>query len=356
MTASVISSAATGDFADKLLVWYDLHGRYDLPWQKERNAYRVWLSEVMLQQTQVRTVIAYFERFVEALPTLADLAAAPEDQVLALWSGLGYYSRARNLHRTAKICIERHGGDLPRDIDALADLPGIGRSTAAAILAQAFDERHAILDGNVRRVLARWHGVHGWSGGSAAQRELWMHAEDHTPHRRVADYTQAIMDLGATLCTRTRPQCVRCPVATGCVALRDGLTAVLPQSKPKRSMPTRATTMLVVRDAQGRVLLERRPPTGVWARLWSLPEIDDASIAVQALRERYCVSAKDPTSLDSFVHTFSHYHLHITPLLLAGVPNIDRVGDDTDRAWYSREQLSAIGLPAPVRKLLEPLP
>ncbi|MEO7325369.1 MAG: A/G-specific adenine glycosylase [Dokdonella sp.] len=355
MNAQSIDPGVHGDFADELLAWYDLHGRKDLPWQKQRNAYRVWLSEVMLQQTQVRTVIAYFERFVQALPTLSDLAAAPEDQVLALWSGLGYYSRARNLHRTAKICIERHAGALPRDIDALADLPGIGRSTAAAILAQAFGERHAILDGNVRRVLARWHGVHGWSGGTAAQRALWVHAEEHTPHRRIADYTQAIMDLGATLCTRTRPQCVRCPVASGCVALRDGLTGMLPQSKPKRAIPTRSTTMLMVRDAQDRVLLERRPPTGVWARLWSLPEIDDASSAIPELHGRYAVDARDPMLLASFIHTFSHYHLRITPLLLAGVPNVDRVGDDTDRAWYSREQLDSLGLPAPVRKLLESL-
>ncbi|MEO5625674.1 MAG: NUDIX domain-containing protein, partial [Dokdonella sp.] len=262
----------------------------------------------------------------------------------------------RNLHRSAKICIDQHGGDLPRDLDALAALPGIGRSTAAAILAQAFGERHAILDGNVRRVLARWHGVHGWPGATAAQRSLWMHAEEHTPQRRIADYTQAIMDLGATLCTRTRPQCVRCPVATGCIALRDGLTSVLPQSKPKRSIPTRSTTMLIVRDTQDRVLLERRPPTGVWARLWSLPEIDDASAAIGELLRHYAVDAKDPTLLDSFVHTFSHYHLRITPLLLAGVSNVNRIADDTDRGWYSREQLGALGLPAPVRKLLEPLP
>ncbi|MEO6687486.1 MAG: A/G-specific adenine glycosylase [Dokdonella sp.] len=347
---------ASDDFANELLRWYDLHGRKDLPWQKQRNAYRVWLSEVMLQQTQVRTVIAYFERFVEALPTLADLAAAQEDRVLALWSGLGYYSRARNLHRTAKICIERHAGDLPRELAALADLPGIGRSTAAAILAQAFGERHAILDGNVRRVLARWHGVHGWPGATVAQRTLWTHAEEHTPHHRIVDYTQALMDLGATLCTRTRPQCVRCPVASGCVALRDGLTGVLPHSKPKRPMPTRSTTTLIVRDAQGRVLLERRPPTGVWARLWSLPEIDDAANALRELRERYSVDAQDPTPLDSFVHTFSHYHLRITPLLLAGMPNLDRIGDDGDRAWTSREQRGSLGLPAPVRKLLESLP
>jgi A/G-specific adenine glycosylase len=355
VSARAIDAAASGAFANALLAWYDAHGRKDLPWQQARNAYRVWLSEVMLQQTQVRTVIAYFERFVAALPTLPDLAAASEDRVLALWSGLGYYSRARNLHRSARLCVEQHAGNLPRDIEALAALPGIGRSTAAAILAQAYGDRHAILDGNVRRVLARWHGVRDWPGASAAQRMLWEHAEAHTPQERVADYTQAIMDLGATLCTRTRPQCTRCPVATGCVALRDGVTGTLPLAKPKRARPTRATTMLIVRDAQGRVLLERRPPTGVWARLWSLPEVADAAGAIHHLQERYAVCADVKTTLDGFVHTFSHYHLHITPVLLAGVANHDRIADDPDLGWHSRAQLDTLGLPAPVRKLLQPL-
>ncbi|GAA0723073.1 A/G-specific adenine glycosylase [Dokdonella soli] len=343
-------------FAHALLAWFDVHGRKDLPWQRNRNAYRVWLSEVMLQQTQVRTVIPYFERFVAALPTLAGLASTEQDRVLALWSGLGYYSRARNLQRAAQICVEQHDGDLPRDIEALSALPGIGRSTAAAILAQAFGERHAILDGNVRRVLARWHGVRGWPGGSAAQRLLWQFADTHTPHERVADYTQAIMDLGATLCARSRPQCARCPVASGCVARREGLTAVLPEAKPKRVAPTRATTLLIVRDAQGRVLLERRPPTGVWARLWSLPETDDAASAARRLRDHCTLRADSCTALGSFVHTFSHYHLEITPLLFDGIVKPARVGDDPDHGWYARAELAALGLPAPVRRLLESLP
>jgi A/G-specific adenine glycosylase len=343
------------DFAQALLAWYDQHGRKDLPWQQPRDAYRVWLSEVMLQQTQVRTVIPYFERFVAALPSLAALAAAPQDQVLALWSGLGYYSRARNLHRTAQLCIAEHAGELPRDIDALAALPGIGRSTAAAILAQAHGARHAILDGNVRRVLARWHGVHGWPGTRSVQQTLWRHAEAHTPHARLADYTQAIMDLGATLCVRSRPHCLRCPVSFGCIALRDGLTAQLPQAKPQRAVPTRATTMLIVRDADGRTLLERRPPLGVWARLWSFPEMDDGADVESALQDRYAVRAAAKTTLRGFVHTFSHYHLQITPLLVQGMPAPDRIADDPDRRWYSHEELAALGLPAPVRKLLQTL-
>ena len=272
MNALAAGTPADDGFATALLAWFDRHGRKDLPWQRERTPYRVWLSEVMLQQTQVRTAIPYFERFAAALPTLPDLAAAPEDQVLALWSGLGYYSRARNLLRAARICIERHDGALPHDIDALSALPGIGRSTAAAILAQAFGERHAILDGNVRRVLARFHGLHGWHGSGPVQRALWNLADRHTPATRTADYTQAIMDLGATVCTRARPRCGDCPLGNACIARRDGLVEVLPTPKPARAIPERETTMLIVHDPAGRVLLERRPPSGVWGSLWSLPE------------------------------------------------------------------------------------
>jgi len=306
----------------------------------------------MLQQTQVRTVVPYFERFIAALPTLAALAGAPIDRVLALWSGLGYYSRARNLHRAAQLCMSEHGGELPRDIDALAALPGIGRSTAGAILAQAFGMRHAILDGNVRRVLARFHGVQGWPGTSPVQRELWEYAQAHTPRERVADYTQAIMDVGATVCVRSRPLCAACPVSSDCIALRDGLTAALPTPKPSREIPTRATTMLIVRDADGRVLLERRPPVGVWATLWSVPEIADAASTVDTLRERYAVRAETAQALPAFRHTFSHYHLDVTPLLIAGV-EAPRVADAPDRGWFTREEIAALGLPAPVRRLLQ---
>jgi len=346
------ATRASDDFARDLLAWFDRHGRKDLPWQHPRTPYRVWLSEVMLQQTQVRTVIAYFERFVAALPTLQSLADAPQDRVLALWSGLGYYSRARNLHRAAQLCIEKHGGELPRDFDALAALPGIGRSTAGAILAQAFGLRFPILDGNVRRVLARWHGVRGWPGETAVQRELWTHADAHTPGERVADYTQAIMDLGATVCVRSRPLCTACPVARGCVARRDGLTAKLPTPKPSRALPTRETTMLIIRDADGRVLLEQRPPVGIWAALWSLPETRDTTSARDVLHERYGVRAESSSELADFVHSFSHYHLHVTPLIVAAA-RLPRVSDDTGRGWYSRDEWQALGLPAPVRRLLQ---
>ena len=339
------------DFAHDLLAWFDSHGRKDLPWQHPRSPYRVWVSEIMLQQTQVRTVIGYFERFVEALPTLASLAQAPLDRVLALWSGLGYYPRARHMHRAAQMCIERHGGDLPRDFEALAALPGIGRSTAGAILAQAFGMRHAILDGNVRRVLARLHGVRGWGGTAAVQRTLWEFAEAHTPATRVADYTQAIMDLGATVCVRSRPLCPACPARADCVAFREGMTAELPSPKPSRARPTRDTTMLIVRDEDGRVLLEQRPPTGIWAGLWSLPETDDAASARETLRERYAVRTESTHALRDFVHSFSHYHLHVTPLVVSGRRE-PGVAEAAARGWFSREDLPTLGLPSPVRRLL----
>lgn len=342
------------DFSRALLDWFDVHGRKTLPWQHPRSAYRVWLSEVMLQQTQVRTVIPYFERFIAELPTLGDLAHASEDRVLALWSGLGYYSRARNLHRAARICVEDHGGELPRDIDALAALPGIGRSTAAAILAQAWNEPHAILDGNVRRVLARWHGVHGWAGSTPVQRRLWQFAEEHTPRTRAADYTQAIMDFGAMLCVRSRPLCAACPVADGCVARRDGLTQELPQARPSREKPVRTTTMLLVRDERGRILLERRPSTGIWARLWSLPEAVDADAAHMLLRERFRARVHTQSTLAPFRHSFTHYHLDIAPLALE-VTYLAHVADHPDIGWYAPAEIEQLGVPAPVRALIRSL-
>ena len=342
-------------FAKNLLAWFDIHGRSNLPWQHPRTPYRVWLSEVMLQQTQVRTVIPYFERFITALPALADLAAATEDRVLALWSGLGYYSRARNLHACARICMEQHQGALPTTIEALSALPGIGRSTAAAILAQAHGQSHAILDGNVRRVLARYHGLHGWPGNGAIQSQLWTLAESHTPRQRCADYTQAIMDLGSMVCTRGKPRCEECPLNEKCIALRDGLTTTLPNPKPTRKIPERTTTMLIARDGEGRILLERRPPTGVWARLWSLPENTDIETAAP-LPFPSESSRGDSRVLAEFVHTFSHFHLRITPILIDVQRSETRISDDPDHGWFADHELGGLGLPAPVRRLLSSLP
>ncbi|WP_347262413.1 A/G-specific adenine glycosylase [Rudaea sp.] len=345
-----------GNVASRLLRWFDAHGRHDLPWQHPRTPYRVWLSEVMLQQTQVAAVVPYFLRFVEKLQSIKALAAATEDEVYALWSGLGYYSRARNLRRAARLCVERHGGELPDDFDALLELPGIGRSTAGAIAAQAFGQRRAILDGNVKRVLARFHGIAGWPGEKAVENRLWQLAETHTPQARVADYTQAIMDLGATVCTRAKPRCDACPLRADCVAHRDGLTAALPARKPAKARPTRRTVMLVLRDARGRLLLERRTPTGVWAGLWSLPEAADETSARGEIARVHGVDADAIVfrPLPPFVHGFSHYLLDVTPLALDLEP-APAVADAADRRWLHPHEAAALGLPAPVRKLIETL-
>jgi len=340
--------------ATRLLHWYDAHGRNDLPWQHPRTPYRVWLSEVMLQQTQVGTVIPYFLRFVEKFKSLSELAAAPLDDVLALWSGLGYYSRARNLHRAAQLCMTQHAGELPRDFEMLAALPGLGRSTAAAILAQARGRRCAILDGNVKRVLARFHGIHGWPGTAAVEKQLWKYAEMHMPHDRLADYTQAIMDLGATLCVRSKPRCAQCPLAGDCIAHRDGLTALLPERKPARALPTRSTVMLVLRDGSGRVLLQRRPSTGVWAQLWSLPEADDVAAARRQALLAQATNEIEFHPLQPFTHTFSHYRLDVTPLA-ARVESPSRIADGAAQRWLSPVDAGRLGLPAPVRKLIESL-
>jgi A/G-specific adenine glycosylase len=341
--------------AARLLRWFDQHGRKDLPWQRRTgsanaDAYRVWLSEVMLQQTQVGTVTGYFERFVTALPTLHDLAAASEDRVFALWSGLGYYRRARFLHQAAQICVAQHDGKLPADFVALSALPGIGRSTAGAILAQAWGQRWPILDGNVKRVLARYHGVPGYPGQSAVERQLWQYAQAHTPATRIADYTQAIMDLGATVCVRAQPRCAECPLASDCVARRDHLTAQLPTRKPARVSPTRAIFMLVLRDRQQRVLLERRGAQGVWSGLWSLPEASDVDSAWRLAQQHAQID--DAQAIDAFTHVFTHYRLHIEPLLFDHASSHPGVADNPHLRWYAADQLRTIGTPAPVRRLL----
>lgn len=341
-------------FATRLLRWYDAHGRHDLPWQKPRSAYRVWISEIMLQQTQVATVIPYFLRFVEKFASIAELAAAAIDEVLAAWSGLGYYSRARNLHKAATICVARYGADLPKTFDELADLPGIGRSTAGAILAQARGMKFPILDGNVKRVLARFHGIRGWTGSTATQKALWHLAESHTPDSRVTDYTQAIMDLGAIVCTRAKPRCSECPLSADCVALREGLTATLPESKPQRALPTRTTMMLILRDETGRLLLERRPPLGVWAELWSLPEAHDIEAAKLGAASVHARGDIVFRHLPPFTHTFSHYRLDVTPLA-CDVNIKTHIGEASNRRWLKPADAAKLGLPSPVRKLIENL-
>ena len=349
-----MSAPAGDDFANALLAWFDHSGRHDLPWQHPRTPYRVWLSEIMLQQTQVQTVIPYFERFERELPTLRDLAVASPDRVIALWAGLGYYARARNLHAAAKICVEKHDGDLPDDFESLAALPGIGRSTAGAILAQAHGQRHAILDGNVKRVFCRYHGIDGWPGTGSVEKQLWRIAEQHLPHTRLADYTQAIMDFGATVCTRASPSCVLCPLQSACVALREGRVEQLPQPKPGKPLPERRTLMLLLRDDAGRVLLARRPVTGVWSRMWSLPEVANHDEARAFFAQHTGADFDANTPLPLIEHVFSHYRLHIEPLSWTGVRPAARIGDNDDELrWQPFDSLAEVGLPAPVRKLLD---
>ena len=300
-----------------------------------------------------RVVIPYFERFVAALPDLPALAAAPLDDVLALWSGLGYYARARNLHAAARLCVERHDGDLPRDFDALTALPGIGRCTAGAILAQAWGDRFAILDGNVKRVLCRYHGIAGWPGLPAIEKQLVALAESQLPHDRFADYTQAQMDFGATLCTRHDPACVICPLQGGCFALREGRVAELPTPKPGKPLPERKAIVLLLRDEDGRVLLQRRPPAGVWASLWSLPEAEAAESARSWFEAHFRDDYDGAEALDPIAHGFTHYHLQLQPLRLRVTRPRSSVGDNDDLRWLALAELPTLGIPAPIRSLLE---
>lgn len=343
-------------FARRLLEWYVREGRHDLPWQdaaaQRRTPYRVWISEVMLQQTRVATVIPYFIRFVAALPDVPALAAASEDQVLSLWSGLGYYRRARHLHAAAKTCVDRHGGRLPRDFEALAGLPGIGRSTAGAILALGDGQRHAILDGNVKRVLCRYHGLEGWPGDRAIENVLWKHAQAHTPNVRVADYTQAVMDLGATVCTPRQPDCERCPQRRGCTAYRRGLTTALPTPRPARVLPEREMAWIVLRDLRDRVLLERRPPQGVWPGLWSLPEAANEDDARAATTRYADIGGRIGDALPPIRHQFTHFVLHASPIEWRGVRIRPAVADAPERRWCEPGELAALGIPAPVLRLL----
>lgn len=343
-------------FAERLLHWYDRHGRKDLPWQRARSPYRVWVSEIMLQQTQVATAIPYFERFMARFPDVLSLADAPQDDVLAHWSGLGYYARARNLHRAAGIVRDEHGGRVPEDIEALQALPGIGRSTAGAILALACDRRHAILDGNVKRVLARFHAVEGWPGAPRIMRELWTLAEAHTPDTRVAAYTQAIMDLGATLCRRGRPDCGVCPVAEDCLARVQERVTEFPAPRPKKAVPERETVMLMVTAPEASVLLERRPPQGLWGGLWCFPQFDDESQALQWCEDRFgALETTAVTPWEVRSHTFTHFRLHYRPLHVA-LENPARGVMEADRwVWYKHGPSPGGGVPTPVRRLLDSL-
>ena len=354
MSRPVADPFVKGDFAAALLAWFDVHGRHDLPWQLNRSAYTVWVSEIMLQQTQVTTVIGYFEKFISKFPDVSTLANAPLDDVLALWAGLGYYARARNLHKAAGVVRDAHDGIMPADIESLIALPGIGRSTAGAIASLAWDKRAPILDGNVKRVLSRRVGMTEWPGGTQALKQLWLLAEELTPHERVADYTQAIMDLGATLCTRAKPLCMHCPVSEGCVALRDGLQGRIPAPKPKVHRPRRSVRMLVLQNTAGAVLLERRPAAGVWPGLFSLPELPEDTSAGDWSRAHVGSDIADERALAPISHAFTHFDLDIEPLR-AMLSSSAGVLEHADRLWYKPGEPQRPGMPAPVARLLDTL-
>ncbi len=342
-------------FARRLVAWQRRHGRHDLPWQNPATPYRVWVSEIMLQQTRVATVIPYFERFVARFPDAAALARASLDEVLALWAGLGYYARARSLHRAARIVVERHGGELPADPEALAALPGIGRSTAGAILALAHGLPYPILDGNARRVLARFHAVEGWPGEPAVARRLWALAEAHTPRREARAYTQAIMDLGATVCTRAAPRCGECPVRAGCAAHASGEPTRWPAPRPRRALPERETRMLLVVDGAGRVLLTRRPPAGVWGGLWCPPEVPEGEAPGRWARRALGLRVRGLRELEPVRHAFTHFRLRIRPLRAELAPGAAPGGvmEAGAALWYKVRARPRPGMPAPVARLVE---
>ena len=338
-------------FSAAVLAWYDRHGRKDLPWQQAITPYRVWVSEIMLQQTQVSTVLGYFDRFMDALPTVQALASADEDEVLHLWTGLGYYSRARNLHKTAKLIVAEHGGQFPQCVDQLAALPGIGRSTAGAIASLSMGLRAPILDGNVKRVLARYVAQDGYPGEPKVARQLWDVAERLTPRTRVNHYTQAMMDLGATLCTRSKPSCLLCPLKAGCRAHLLGRETQYPVPKPRKTLPHKRTLMPLLANPEGAILLYRRPPTGLWGGLWSLPELDNLT-DLDPLAARHSLQLQQRRALPGLTHTFSHFQLAIEPWLITVKGETNAVAEP-DWLWYNLAAPPRLGLAAPVKTLLK---
>jgi A/G-specific adenine glycosylase len=341
-------------FAARLVAWQRAHGRHDLPWQNTRDPYRIWLSEIMLQQTQVATVLPYYARFLAAFPDVKALAQAPLDDVLAHWSGLGYYRRAHHLHAAARKVVSEHNGEFPRDAETLATLPGIGRSTAAAIAAFAFGAREAILEGNAKRVLARHRGIEGWPGAPKVEAELWAVAQALLPRTEMEAYTQGMMDLGATVCTRSNPKCDACPVSDDCVARNEGRIDELPTARPAKVLPQRAVRVLLIEHA-GELLFEKRPPLGIWGGLWSLPEcaLDDDPHAV--VRTRFGAEVDLRDALPPIAHGFTHFALTMHPQRLSASRWPVRA-ESTATTWLARDDALSAALPAPIRKLLRSLP
>ena len=339
-------------YSQRLLAWYDLSGRKDLPWQQNVTPYRVWLSEIMLQQTQVNTVIDYFQRFTARYPTVNALADASLNDVLALWAGLGYYARARNLYLAAQKIMQQHQGIIPQELNALIALPGIGRSTAAAILSLAYHQAQPILDGNVKRVLTRHRAIEGWPGHRATERQLWHLAESLLPKRRFAHYTQAQMDLGATVCTRNKPNCQQCPIQTDCSAFQSNTIAQFPQKKPKKKIPARQLHWLILMSKNGEILLNQRDKKGIWGGLWSFPEFDHLSELHAFYRPYTDSNSPQLTSFPTIKHIFTHYKLDIFPHLVhsydyGSMPKLDNTWQ-----WFNPSDVLQLGIPAPVKAFI----
>ncbi len=346
-------------FSARLITWQQQHGRHDLPWQGA-DAYRVWLSEIMLQQTQVSTVIPYYLKFIQSFQDVTKLAAATEEEVLAHWSGLGYYARGRNLHKAAKIIVEKYQGEFPRQFEQIVELPGIGRSTAAAICALAYQQRRAILDGNVKRLLARYGAIDGWAGNKKVAEKLWQFAEALLPQaprateerRNFATYTQALMDMGATICTRSKPKCEQCPVSADCLALQNQRVNELPTPRPRKAVPEKSTTFLLLLHGD-EILLDKRPSSGIWGGLWCPPQVDESKeIDDYLLRNGLTINERD--ELPKLTHLFTHFKLHITPLSLR-VTHKPQWVEASNREWMKIADALDSAIPTPVRSLLKQL-
>ena len=341
----------SSDFQHAVLDWYQHQGRKDLPWQNPITPYRVWISEIMLQQTQVSTVIPYFERFMASFPTVADLAKASVDEVLHHWTGLGYYARARNLHKTAQLISFEMNQQFPDTVEELSQLPGIGRSSAGAIRSIGFKKPAAILDGNVKRVLARYAAIDGWPGKTAVHNQLWDVAELYSPDQHTQEYTQAMMDLGALLCTKKSPDCGSCPIARGCKAKAEGNQALYPGKKPKKLTPVRESIFLMLRNPHGDILLQKNPPAGLWGGLWVLPQIQQRK-QLEATCNQLGLSIKSEQLLEKQRHSFSHFHLDYQPLQVEVEESCDSINENNDLVWYNPENPLSLGMPAPIKALL----
>ncbi len=339
--------------AEQLLAWYELHGRRDLPWQIDKTPYRVWVSEIMLQQTQVKTVIPYYQRFIQRFPTVQSLAAANQDEILHLWTGLGYYARARNLHKAAQI-IHTELGKFPQTLEGLQALPGIGRSTAGAILSLTDQQRQPILDGNVKRIISRYFLIRGWAGKTSILNELWNYAQQITPRERYSEFNQALMDLGSSLCSRSRPQCQGCPLSKNCKAFQQQLTDQYPTPKPRKKLPEKSAHFLILSTPDSQVLFQQRPSHGLWGGLWTFPQISQEHEVQHWLDQHHLLKLKDFNFWPSFRHTFSHYHLNIHPVYIQ-VKADDCIMDNGDFFWWDINTPLKFGIPTPISKLVSKL-